>query len=181
MHIFSRKSWVIKFIEGNQESIGDFYAIEFPKLVFFVYSYVHNTEFATDLASQVFSKLLNMPLENRSSQLPRNEAEFKKYVYTSAKNLVIDESRKQKNKLKYEHAVQNELNTTENQENYTINQLKEEAYKNIGNQQQRIFELHVQGFKNQEIAQQLNISENTVKNTLVTTKKKLRSIWKTLS
>lgn len=44
-------------------------------------------------------------------------------------------------------------------------------------QQKTIFELHLNGFDNQAIAEKLNLSYNTVRNTLSTSKKKLRYLW----
>jgi DNA-directed RNA polymerase specialized sigma24 family protein len=37
--------------------------------------------------------------------------------------------------------------------------------------------LHLQGFKNEEIANQLNISYNTVRNTLHSAKQRVKKLW----
>jgi len=47
-------------------------------------------------------------------------------------------------------------------------------------QQKTIFELHMNGYDNQSIADELKISYNTVRNTLSTSKKKLRVLWNKL-
>lgn len=176
--IQSSDNWPQSFIDGNQEAIATFYEKEYAKLVFFVYSYVLNKERATDLASQVFLKLLQMPQNKRASLLPATEHEFKKYVYSMAKNAVIDGSRKQKSKEKFDlEAKGNTANNNNDALSFIANDSYEKVAQNLGTQQRTIFEMHANGYNNQEIAQKLAISNNTVKNTLVTAKKKLRTLW----
>jgi RNA polymerase sigma factor (sigma-70 family) len=49
----------------------------------------------------------------------------------------------------------------------------------LPNQQRIILELHLKGFDTNEIAQKLDISYNTCRNTLSTSKKKIRLLWST--
>jgi RNA polymerase sigma-70 factor (ECF subfamily) len=58
---------------------------------------------------------------------------------------------------------------------------EEEAIKQLidylSNREKEILQLHLQGFKNDEIATQLNISYNTVRNTLHNAKQRVKKLW----
>jgi RNA polymerase sigma factor (sigma-70 family) len=47
----------------------------------------------------------------------------------------------------------------------------------LSNREKEILQLHLQGFKNDEIATQLNISYNTVRNTLHSAKQRVKKLW----
>ena len=48
---------------------------------------------------------------------------------------------------------------------------------NLPNREREMIELHLQGYKNEEIATQLNISYNTVRNTLHSAKQRIKKLW----
>ena len=48
---------------------------------------------------------------------------------------------------------------------------------NLPAREKEMIELHLQGYKNEEIAVQLNISYNTVRNTLHNAKQRIKKLW----
>ena len=48
---------------------------------------------------------------------------------------------------------------------------------NLPKREKEIIELHLQGYKNEEIAVQLTISYNTVRNTLHSAKQRIKKLW----
>ena len=48
---------------------------------------------------------------------------------------------------------------------------------NLPKREREVIELHLQGYKNEEIATQLNISYNTVRNTLHNAKQHIKKLW----
>lgn len=61
-------------------------------------------------------------------------------------------------------------------ENGTMNYLK----KCLTHAELKIIEFHLNGYKNEEISKELNLSYNTIRNTISSAKKKLRAMYKSL-
>jgi len=95
------------------------------------------------------------------------------------KNKSLDEIKQ--NKLHQEIKKQIESITSYISTNAIFVRFEEDAIKQLidylSNREKEILQLHLQGFKNDEIAMQLNISYNTVRNTLHSAKQRVKKLW----
>lgn len=130
---------------------------------------------AEDLAQDVFLKYW----QNR--QQANNVANMDAWLYTLARNHLMDHYRKLSVERKYQEAVWQEIETASNtvlQEVYT-NELVERLNATLDTLPSRQLEVYQlsreQGLTLDEIAQQLKISPNTAKNHLVQALKVLRN------
>src|SRR5690554_1631111 len=101
------------------------------------------------------------------------------YLKVMVKNRCLDKINIEKNRSSIRNGIIGLFNR------YSYNNGTEESdylelVSVLPEQQKIIFELHIEGYDNQAIADDLGISYNTVRNTLSTSKKKLRILWSQL-
>ncbi len=158
--------------QGDKNAFGSLYSYYKDPALRFCVSIIKDKEEAENILHEVFIKIWN----RRSSINP--ELNFSSYLFTSIKNKVFDHLKEvKKNELMKQNFLQNILlNQGEDQE------VKEErhqklaiAIENLSARRKRIIKMNVEEGKSYaEIATQLNISKNTVKNQLVKAKQIIR-------
>lgn len=127
---------------------------------------------AEDAVSACFEKLLKNQIV-----LERNEEEIKAWLKTVIKNYCLDylktKTNRQKivNLLNFDYLINSKW--YEKVEKDNLNRM----LKLLSNKEAEVFDLHLKGYSNDEIASQLNVSYATIKNQLYDAKKKLRKIW----
>ena len=139
---------------------GAFFRENFPFLVMFADKYVHDMDMAADIAQEAFIQLWRFEGEFVSPE------KVKGFLYTTARNLAL-------NHIK--HSVLFFRNQIIEEETY---QLVHKAVEQLPKQSCKIIQLSLQGYSNQEIADQLNISINSVRTLKQSAYKKLRGILK---
>jgi len=146
------------------------------KLHEFVLRYLKQDEDAEEIVQEVFIKIWESR-DNINIYLS-----FESFLFTIAYNASISLLRKRVNETKsreYLRSLQR-INTTEDTiEEIHFNELNSKLQSLVNQLTPRKKEIFIlsrnEGFTHKEIAQKLNISENTVKNHLVTTLKFLKS------
>ena len=167
--------------QGNNESLCEAFEKEFPALVMYAYSFLKEKETAADLVVMLFEKLLRYSPQERKEKLPNEVEHFERLVYTIIKNKCLDQLKVEKNRLRI---LKEELKPSSNghaetaTEKIFVTEAFEALKEQLGARQKEVLELHLQGFDSLEIANKLKISRNTVQNTLNTSKKKVKSLWK---
>ena len=157
-----RKAFEIIFYKYNQD------------LLIFAKRELKSNELAKDAVQDVFVKLW----VKRHKLKPADS--IKGFLFTCLKNQILNAIRTQKNRiLKHTKFVDqkiyeslpadNEIMTTEY--NLALNNF----ISKIPKSKQRILELSMQGYKNKEISQQVNLSSNTVKMYLSDIKKRINT------
>ena len=131
---------------------GAFFKENFPFLVMFADKYVNDMDMAADIAQEAFIQLWRFKGEFVSPE------KVKGFLYTTARNLAL-------NHIKHNQIVDEHLRLQEK-----VEQLPKQSCK--------IIQLSLQGYSNQEIADQLNISINSVRTLKQSAYKKLRGILK---
>jgi RNA polymerase sigma-70 factor (ECF subfamily) len=170
--------------DGSEEAFGMLFHTWRNKLYFFILRLSDSPEVAEDVLQDVFIKLWI----NRATL--KSVDHFSAYLYRMAQNHVINHARR----MALENSILEELQKGSHATEQTIltklahKQLQETIEATINNlppQQKLVYTLaRVQGFKQEEIALQLQISVSTVKNhmtqALKTIRKQLRDQYPTI-
>ncbi|MDU1892903.1 MAG: RNA polymerase sigma-70 factor [Dysgonomonas sp.] len=167
---------VKKLKDGSYNAFNQLYEIYADLLYGFVLDLTKSPSEAKDILQETFLRIW-INRENISTDYP-----FKAYLYKIARNLILNSFRKQMNSIAFENYISSE-EYQKNADNNTEREIYfDEFYKNLEqakshlpDRQIQIFELsREQGMSISEIAQNLNISEQTVKNQLTLALKTLR-------
>ena len=170
------KHWE-EFIEGNNASLTFVYESLFQPLLFVALKYVRNTEVAQDITSELFASLLETDIVLRQTKWSQIR-DISAFLSTIIKCRALDHLKLVKNRQR--------LNENLTPSSYTDEKRKEElAHLNVcilqlSLEEQKLVQLHLAGYKNDEIAEKQNCSEKTVRNKLSLSRKKLIYLWKNL-
>jgi RNA polymerase sigma-70 factor (ECF subfamily) len=163
-----------KILEKDPEAFNEVYNKLYRKLFLFANSLIANTEEARDIVTESFIKLWSH--DNYFS----NMSHLQVYFYTVIKNACIDYLRRDKLKAKIENRLVKEEHITENviEKKYQEAELVQILYDRINqlpDRMQQVFKLtYLDGYSRTEVAQMLNLSENTIRNTNAAAMKALR-------
>jgi len=163
-----------KILEKDPEAFNEVYNKLYRKLFLFANSLIANTEEARDIVTESFIKLWSH--DNRFS----NMTHLQVYFYSVIKNACIDYLRRGKLKAKIENRLVKEEHIAENviEKKYQEAELVQILYDRINQlpgRMQQVFKLtYLDGFSRTEVAQMLNLSENTIRNTNAAAMKALR-------
>jgi RNA polymerase sigma factor (sigma-70 family) len=139
----------------------------------FAFNYTRNLEDAEDLTQETMLKALKY----RTQYTPQTN--FKAWVFTIMRNVFINQyRRKVKGGTIFDNSKELYLlnNPTENHDNPSNYMLGLDLQKQMGKldeEYKRPFKMHFEGFKYQEIADNLNIPIGTVKSRIFIARKKL--------
>jgi RNA polymerase sigma-70 factor (ECF subfamily) len=162
------KQTVTKAKQGDKDALASLYRQSFASLYKFVFYKVNNVEIAEDICQESFTKgfagLANF----------REEASFKTYVYTIARNLVIDHYKVKNISLSLHENIN--LPATETTENGKASEEVRQILEKLNDREQQILELrYLSGFNVAETAEALGL---TVANVKVLTYRALRNAQK---
>jgi len=174
----TNESW-LEFIEGNNNSLSVVYQSFHAPLFYTAFYYLKDEDAANDIINDIFLKLLEMSKKDRIHILSGVNEKLEVYLKVMVKNRCLDKINIEKNRSSIRNGIIGLFNR------YSYNNGTEESdylelVSVLPEQQKIIFELHIEGYDNQAIADDLGISYNTVRNTLSTSKKKLRILWSQL-
>ena len=165
---------VVALNKKNYGVFGKFFNEHFPFLVMFSDKYLEDMELAADVAQEAFIQLWRFKGEFESIE------KVKGFLYTTARHLAL-------NQLKHDRIVERYANLQEKESDvFFRNQVVEEetyqlvhkAINQLAEQSRKIILLSLQGYSNQEIAEQLHISVNSVRTLKHNAYKKLRGLLK---
>ncbi len=159
---------LIQLTLGDEEAFSSIYCEFKPTVVNFIKSLIKLENIAEDIAQQVF---LSIWL-NRKDINP--EQSFSSYLFTIAKNSTLNYIRKENNGKKYlkdmiwDEIMVGKCYTEEAIEHDELLKTINDAINSLTDQKKKIFEMSRKfGKTHEEIATELNISKNTVKNHMV--------------
>ena len=142
----------------------------------FALNFTRNSEDAKDLTQETMLKAITY------SNYYAPQTNFRAWVFTIMRNIFINQyRRKVKSRMIFDNSKDLYLlNNSTDSENSTLNLLSEkEVNKQIstlGHEYKKPFEMHFQGFKYKEIADQLGIPIGTVKSRIFIARKKLMNL-----
>ncbi len=162
------KELLVKLAKGSEAAFSSIYCKYKPVLINFIKSLIKLEDVAEDLTQQV---LLSVWL-NRKDIKP--ELSFSSYLFTIAKNNTLNYIRKDNNNKRYlKDRIWDEMlfgrsYTDETIEHDELLLTIKEAINSLTDQKKKIFEMsRKQGLTHEQIAAELKISKNTVKNHMV--------------
>jgi len=163
-----------RIMDKDPAAFNEVYDKLYRKLFLFAKSLIADSEEARDIVAESFIKLWAQQKQFS------NMAHLQVYFYTVIKNACIDYLRKDKVKTKIESeliragVVQENVIELKFQEAELVNLLYERINQ-LPDRMQQVFKLtYLDGYSRSEIAQMLNLSENTVRNTNAAAMKALR-------
>ena len=146
---------------GDKKAFGEIFDEYFNALCAFSYRYIPNRSEVEDIIQEVFIAFWKYNKEFN------NINAVKAFLYTSARNKCLNYLKHLDVRKKHQSALIYELESEQFFKNHVI---EEEAYNQLYSEiaklpesAQKIMILALTGLKNQEIADELNISVNTVK------------------
>jgi RNA polymerase sigma-70 factor (family 1) len=167
---------IILLKKGDQQAFTEIYNRYAESLVGFAASKLYDLDDAKDILQDLFVKLW----ENREQLYITSN--LQSYLFAITRHRIIDKIRKsitreeyasiaQSMQAIYPHSIDNQVEAKELQEN---------IYKSLNQLPSRVKEIYKlsreEGLSNREIAEKLNLSEQTIKNQLSTALKHLRKI-----
>jgi len=168
-----------KYLEGDNQSVADLYNRLKVRLLLLSYNYCRDKEICQDIVQDVFEKMLGIPVEKRCEYFGNTTNNIEAYIIAIVKNRCLDVSKLKNNREKILQAIRykaNGISENQAQERFLKDGLIEMLHK-LQPREQEIIQLHLDGYSNQEISVQLNISYNTVKNNIYEAKQKLKKMW----
>lgn len=166
------------FIEGEDEAITAIYKSFVPNLVFTAYHYLKDKQQAQDAVGDVFERLLLMDTEERRDKLGEVDEKLDTFLTVIVKNRCLNMIKIENNRRGILQRIGHRFSSYVHPLEPTLDDLSL-LLNCLSERQHQFFEMHLEGYKNAEIAEQLEIKEQTVKNTLVTAKKNLRTLYYT--
>lgn len=163
-----------RIMDKDPTVYNDLYDKLYRKLFLFAKSLIDDTEEARDIVAESFIKLWA-----RKTQFA-NMVHLQVYFYTVIKNACIDYMRKNKLRNKVEHQILQSGTISENiiEHKYQEAELVQQLYERINQlpeRMQQVFKLtYLDGYSRTEVAQMLNLSENTIRNTNAAAMKAIR-------
>ncbi len=160
--------------KSDDSAFDNFFESFYPTLVVFAQKYVSDIETAEDVCQDVFLKVY---LDDKTLRKFDN---IKAYLYTLTKNSCHNYLKHNKVKNKFRNAKKHEKemffkDTLMEQETYRI---LYEAINSLPERSKEIIELSLNGLSNPQIAEELNVSINTVKSSKLKSYQRLRELLK---
>ena len=158
-----------QFIQGKNDALGNLYADLFEPLVYVAYYRVKNIEIARDIVGEVFVMLLSTPIHLRKLKWP-DIYTVEGYLTQMVRNKSIDVIRKTNRQL---NAIEEIPQLSEVPEYFG-----EEVLNTLPQKEHELFQLHLNGYTNTEIASHQKLSEKTIRNKLSLIRKKMAYVYK---
>lgn len=147
----------------------------FSSLCVFAFKFVKDEELAKDIVQEVFVKIWNSGIEFES------EKSMKVYFYLATKNTCFDHLKKEKRKnltndLSEADRIEDDavVNEIIREETY---RMLEEAIEQLPEKERIVVRLNLKALTNQEIAEEMGVSVNTVKTHKLLAFRKLRELF----
>ena len=168
-----------RYLLGDDNSVAELYMALKDRLLLTAFRFCNNATESHDIVQDVFLKMLLIPVEKRGFYFGMLAGNIEGYLSVIIKNKSIDTRKVNSNREKIIQSIRFIFRKEENNhaEARFISDGLGQMLNELQPREQQIIRLHLDGYKNEEIASMLNISYNSVKNNIYESKKKLRMIW----
>lgn len=171
--------YLISFCQGDNNAIAKLHKHWIPELYLIAFRYVKSQEEAEDVVADCFEKLLKMSNEKRHQKFIVDQIDLKSLLIVIVKNKCLDVLKTYKNRNRIIEGIKSLWTSTASNlaEQNLVTENFEKLASFLPEKERKILKLNLDGFKNQEISSQLNISEKTVSNSLSISRKKVKDLW----
>jgi len=150
-----------KLSKGDKTAFKYVFDMYYSSICLFIKKYNFDIEQAEDIAQEVFIKIWEKKL------IFKNSLAFKAYLYQTAKNLALNVLQHEAVKKRYQEQFSYNL---ESEDFFFQTFIEQDSYRlilqvvdKLNPRAKEVLYLNLEGLKNQEIANQLGISINTVR------------------
>ncbi|NLR80137.1 RNA polymerase sigma factor [Chitinophaga eiseniae] len=174
----NERELLLRIAQNNENAFADFVLRHTDRLYSYILKITKSEQWAEELVQDVWMQVW---LARKDFALLENPLG---YLHRMAQNRALDWIRRNKRDLKIQYFLQQQLNTDlvnpiiEKVDYDNITQLLHQSITQLPPQRRRIFELKQSGLSYEEIATQLKISKNTVRNQMVSALCTLREYLK---
>lgn len=171
------KKWVKGLRKGKAECLQKLFHKYHHALYYHALDFVKSPQQAEDIVQEVFVKVW----EKRNQLKP--ELSFKAYLFCITKNHVINQLQKISREMKAKQYITHHTVTYHNQAEEQViyadyEAIAQKALNELPAKRKMVFTLHrIEGRKYDEIAAQLNISKNTVRDHVVKAEKSIKEYF----
>jgi RNA polymerase sigma-70 factor, ECF subfamily len=165
-----------KYVQGDKTAFGLLYSYYHKSLVAYCLGRLKNTELAENAASETLIKLLQYP---RPSEIEN----FENWLFTVAKNecnTYWSTVTRRKKLLEDNYEVVDNHNP-EVEDKFSAENIDQLIRDNLDDTDYQIWQLHNQGYDNNEIAEIMGLNEKTVANRKSASRNKLKIVLKSYS
>lgn len=160
-HTFSELQLIQLLAKDDQLAFDELYERYFTRLFNYAYKKVDDHFLAQEVVQELFINLW----QQRKQLVIKGVVSA--YIFTSVKNLIIDQYRRETLRFRHADAFSSRQTGTTNQteEQIWANDLEQTYEKfliQLPDKCRQVFKMSRQGFANREIAQELDIAEKTV-------------------
>jgi len=168
-----------RFTQGDPEAFDEIYKLMAPRLKAMAYRYCRHADNASDVVQDVLAKLAAMSVEARIEHFGGADDNLEGWLMVSVKHRAMDLVKIEENRRKKSPEVRS--NIADQTLNLSEESLTRQRFQFMCGflqpRQREVIELHIEGYRNEEIADRLKLSYNTVKNNIYEARQKLREIW----
>ena len=170
------KQWT-EFLDGDNHALGEMYVAVFEPLVMRAIYYTRDLENARDIVSQLFTELLLVPKDIRRERWCQ-VLDPKSFLSVIVRNKCLDHLRVVSNRQRILNSMpQNQAFFSEDSSEKELFGKLNQCISELSDAERKLLELHLDGYRNHVIAEELNLSEKTVRNKLSLTRKLLVIRW----
>ncbi|GJM64093.1 RNA polymerase sigma-70 factor [Persicobacter diffluens] len=170
---------VLNLKNGDSKAFDRLFAIYNKQVYYFALSYVKNASKAENLLQDIFLKVW----KNRAQLDP--EKNFKSFLFTMTKNLILDGFKKESSERKYqEFASYKNMKESTTYNDVVMSELQDllkDIEEEMPAKRKSIYKMsRYEHLNNREISQKLEISEKTVENQITLSLKHIKNRLKDL-
>lgn len=167
---------ILLFIQGDPDAFSKIYLMMFPRLKVIAYRHCRNIDKSMEAVQDVFVRLASMDLASRVQHFADGEANLEGWLMVSVKHRAMDISKIDEGRRKKSSQVRSTF--ASQSRNLSDETLVRQQFRFLCTflqpRQRQVIELHVDGYRNEEIADRLNLSYNTVKNNIYEARQRLK-------
>lgn len=161
-----------RFVKGDNDALGELYSELFEPLVFVSFYLVKDNDVARDIVGDLFVFLLSVQVKDRETRWFEINT-VQAYLKVAVRNRSVDYVRKKQLKLSKALEMDQKLISEDSP-------FFAEILTHLKAEEKELFQLHLDGYNNEEIAQRKQLTEKTVRNKLSLTRKRMRIYLKSL-
>lgn len=170
-----------RYIRGESGALSELFTNMQSSLRLVAYHYCRDAETAKDIVQEVFEKLAGLDRDTRAAWFGKENGNLAAWTYVAVKHKAMDDSKVRANRGKILDSVR--YVSSDRLDNGVNDDLCREGLghmlDHLQPRQRQVMTMHINGYRNEEIAESLRLTYNTVKNNIYEGRRRLRTIWRT--